>query len=154
MTNATILEMLINGYNRHAYTDKYIIGFTYKNVVYYGFTTAETLDRFLILDMASRGAGYALKFKPHTDEKLALITACDMKPLASKKFFETLVNDSKYNRGEIFEKLITEHFNQVWEKDNIPFTKAGDIVINDKHYQIKFEKASFISEKGLKKIGG
>lgn len=154
MTNTTVLEMLIRGYNRHAYTDKYIIGFAYKGTIYAGFTTAETIDRYLILDSASRGAGYSLKFKPHTDEKIALLTACDMEPIASKKFFEDLVADSKYNRGEIFEKLITEKFNQIWKKDNVPFTDAGDIVINGIHYQIKYEKATFISEKGLKKIGG
>ena len=154
MTNTTVLEMMIGGYNRLAYTDKYIIGFAFNGTIYYGFATAEMIDRYLILDSASRGAGYALKFKPRKDEKIALITACNMKAIASKKFFEEIVTDSKYNRGEIFEKMITEKFGQKWEKDNIPFTDAGDIVINGIHYQIKFEKASFITEKTLKKIGG
>ena len=152
MTNTAILEMLINGYNRYAYTDEYIIGFTYKGVVYYGFATEEIVSRYLILDTASRGAGYALKFNPHNEEKLALLTVCHMEPLVSKKYFEELVEESKYNRGEIFEKLITENFGQVWEKDNVPFTEAGDIVIGGDHYQIKFEKATFINEKTLKRI--
>ena len=66
--------------------------------------------------------------------------------LCSEKFFDELCEMSKYNRGEIFEKLITEHFGQVWTKDNIPFTEAGDIEVDGIAYQVKFEKATFINE--------
>ena len=69
--------------------------------------------------------------------------------LCSEKYFEELVANSKYNRGEIFEKLVTEYFGQVWVKDNIPFTEAGDIEVNGISYQIKFQKATFCNEKSL-----
>lgn len=74
------------------------------------------------------------------------------KVLCSKEFFETTAKESKYNKGEIFEKLVTEYFAQEWTKDNIPFTEAGDIEINGKAYQIKFEKATFTNEKTLAKM--
>ena len=36
-----------------------------------------------------------------------------------------------------------------WEKDNVPFTEGGDIEINGKAFQIKYEKATFTNEKFL-----
>ena len=60
-----------------------------------------------------------------------------------------MVETTKYNKGEIFEKLITEYFGMKWEKDNVPFTEGGDIEINGKAFQIKYEKATFTNEKFL-----
>ena len=71
------------------------------------------------------------------------------KPLCSSEYFEDIVNNSKYNNGEIFEKLVTEYFGQVWTKNNVPFTEDGDITINKVAYQIKFQKATFCNEKSL-----
>jgi hypothetical protein len=63
-----------------------------------------------------------------------------------------MVSDSKYNKGEIFEKLVTEAYGQEWVKDNIPFTEAGDIEVDGHAYQIKYEKATFTNEKSLMKM--
>jgi len=60
-----------------------------------------------------------------------------------------MVADSKYNRGEIFEKIITEKGGQAWEKDNLKFTEVPDTIIDGIGYQIKFEKATFTNEKSL-----
>lgn len=60
-----------------------------------------------------------------------------------------MFKDSKYNRGEIFEKMVTELNGQEWEKDNVPFTDDGDLTVDGIAYQIKFEKATFTSEKQL-----
>ena len=69
--------------------------------------------------------------------------------LCSASFFDSMVADSKYNAGEIFEKMVTEYFGQVWVKDNIPFTEAGDIETDGVAYQIKYQKATFCNEKSL-----
>jgi hypothetical protein len=61
-----------------------------------------------------------------------------------------MVADSIYNRGEIFEKLVTEQmFGQVWEKDNVPYTDGGDVESDGIAWQVKFEKASFTNEKTM-----
>ena len=70
-------------------------------------------------------------------------------PLCSEAYFTDLVETSKYNNGEIFEKLVTEHFGQIWEKDNVPFTEDGDLTVDGTAYQIKFQKATFCNEKSL-----
>ena len=148
MANEIIKKMLQDGYNKMAYTDKYIMGWTLRHVVYFTVCDRELVDRVTCIDKASRGAGYALRFKPTTEQKYMLM-ANGAEVLCSEKQFNELVVDSKYNRGEIFEKLVTEYAGQEWEKDNIPFTMAGDIEWNGIPYQIKFEKATFTNEKSL-----
>ena len=69
--------------------------------------------------------------------------------LCSTLYFNELVANTKYNRGEIAEKLVTEYMGQEWKKDNVPFTEDGDITIDGVAYQIKFEKATFTNEKAL-----
>lgn len=146
--NTTLFQMIIDRYNELSYTHNYIYGFTFHNMVYMVFATADVMPYILKLDKASRDSGYALRFCPTTAQKVFLLSK-GAEPICSKEFFETTAQNSKYNRGEIFEKMVTEKFRQVWKKDNIPFTKDGDITINEIAYQIKFEKATFINEKTL-----
>ena len=142
-----LFKKLIDLYNSVAYTHNYIWGFQYKGIVYMATTTAEYMPYICKLDKASRGAGYALRFCPNVKQKLTLLPKAE--PLCSTAYFKEAVENSIYNRGEIFEKLVTEHFGQVWEKDHIPFTEAGDIEVDGIAYQIKYEKATFCNEKSI-----
>jgi hypothetical protein len=151
MTNTTLFYNLINRYNAVAYTHNYIWGFSYMGNIYMAITTAEVMPFICKLDKASRGAGYALRFCPNMAQKLTLMAGAQV--LCSEKYFDELVSESKYNKGEIFEKLVTEFFGQVWEKDNIPFTEAGDISVKGIAYQIKFQKATFCNEKSIANLG-
>ena len=152
MVNTEIIKkMLQDTYHQTAYTDKYILVYTYDGVVYMTFTDAEMVNRVTCLDKASRGAGFSLRFKPNKKQKEMLL-ACGATALCSAVFFDGLFQNSKYNRGEIAEKIVTEYFSQVWEKDTIPYTDAGDIVISGIHYQIKYEKATFTNEKTIDNI--
>lgn len=151
MTNTTLLATMTARYNELSFTHNYIYGFFFKNTVYMVHATAEIMPYILKLDKASRGAGYSLRFCPTIEQK-AMLLAKGATALCSKKFFEENVKDSIYNKGEIFEKLVTEHYGQVWTKDHIPFTKAGDITVNGIAYQIKFEKATFTNEKTLARM--
>lgn len=148
MQNEVIKKMLQDGYNNVAFTDQYILGWKIDHVVYMAVCDRGTVDRVTCLDRASRGAGYALRFRPNKEQKMLLMT-CGAVALCSEKFFNDMVTESKYNRGEIFEKMVTEKFGQVWEKDNVPFTEAGDIEVNGTAYQIKYESATFTNEKLL-----
>ena len=147
MTNTALFTTMIHRYNESAFTHNYIWGFTYKHNVYMAITTSEVMPIVCKLDKASRGAGYALRFCPKTEQKLALMPSATL--LCSEKFFNENVAGSKYNNGEIFEKMVTEYFGQVWDKDNIPYTEAGDIEVDGIAYQIKFQKATFCNEKSL-----
>ena len=143
----TLFKMMIDRYNAVAYTHNYIWGFVYKKTVYMATTTAEIMPYICKLDRASRGAGYALRFCPNAEQKIALLPYAQ--PLCSEAYMEDLKAESKYNYGELFEKLVTEKFGQVWTKDNVPFTKAGDIEVDGVAYQIKYQKATFCNEKSI-----
>ena len=136
---------LIRFYNTHAYTHKYILGFRLNKNIYFVTVDGKELDFVTKLDKASRGAGYSLRFKPNKAQKNYLMSL-GAKVLCSEKMFDELKSMSKYNFGELFEKLITEMNGQEWVKDNVPFTEDGDLTVDGVAYQLKFEKATFITE--------
>lgn len=147
MANTTIFKTLIDWYNEKSYTHFYIFGFSYKGNVYMTHSNSETLPYILKLDKASRGAGYSLRFKPNMAQKLLLLTNSEV--LCSVEFFKETLANSKYNKGEVFEKMVTEKYGQIWEKDNVPFWKDGDLTVDGIAYQIKFESATFTNEKQM-----
>ena len=147
MMNTALFMNLIDRYNAVAHTHQYIWRFICNGNVYMAVTDSTYMAHVCKLDKASRGAGYALRFCPNVQQKMTLMPKAEL--ICSKKFFEETVSACKYNKGEVFEKMVTEHFGQVWEKDNVPFTKGGDITVNGVAYQIKFEKATFCNEKSI-----
>lgn len=149
----TLKTAMQNFYNEHAYTHNYIMGVNYKGIVYAVTTTEDIVNNCTTLDKASRGAGYALKFKPNNDIRRYLI-AQGAQAICSTEYFESVCANSKYNRGEIFERIITESVGQEWTKDSVPFTEAGDIEIDGIAYQIKYEKATFINEAQIDRMRG
>ena len=144
-TNVALMRKMVEFYNSVSYTHEYMFGFRHAGNIWMVKVTSEILPFVLALDKASRGAGYALRFKPNRAVKAELL-AHGATLVCSEELFEELFADSIYNRGEIFEKLVTEMFGQTWEKDNVPFTDDGDLTVDGIAYQLKFEKATFINE--------
>lgn len=147
MENLALKMEMITNYHKISFTDRYILGFRYKHNIYACTCDAAMVNQVICLDKASRGQGYAIRFKPTVAQCLYMLPFSEL--LCSEKFFDEQVAESKYNNGEIFEKMITEMNGQIWEKDDVPFTEAGDIKINGLAYQIKFTKATFTNEKSL-----
>ena len=145
MKNNEIKRTLIQFYNKHAFTHNYILGFRMNGNIYYVIVDAKELDFVTKLDKASRGAGYSLRFKPNKAQKNYLMSL-GAEVLCSEELFDGLKTMSKYNFGELFEKLVTEMNGQTWVKDNVPFTEDGDLTVDGVAYQLKFEKATFITE--------
>lgn len=145
MENTRLHKEMIDFYNEKSFTHNYIFGFTYKENAYMFHCTSEMLPYLTKLDTASRGAGVSLRFKPNNSLKRSLI---DMgaKAICSSVYFYDRVVNSEYNRGEVFEQFIAEMNGQEWTKDHVPFTDDGDITVNGIAYQLKFERATFISE--------
>lgn len=141
-----------NEYHKRNAANTYVLGFVFKSRVFAVVVSADTCGQFVKLDRASRGAGQSLRFKPNTSDKLDLFSAGRVIELCSADVFKALVAESKYNKGEIFEKLVTEYFGQTWVKDNVPFTEAGDINIDGIEIQIKFEGATFCTEKQILRL--
>lgn len=63
------------------------------------------------------------------------------------------LQDEKYNKGVMFEKLVYEMNGQEFRgKDNVRFTEGGDIVIDGKQIQVKYEHARICYDKTLQKL--
>lgn len=151
MNKKAIFESMVKYYISKSYTHNYIAVFTFDGVVYMVIVGNDFFNNGVKLDKASRGAGYSIRFKPNKSDKINLL-AKGAKVLCSIEYFEELVKNSKYNKGEIIEKLVTEYYGQEWEKDNVPFTDDGDLTVNGIAYQIKFERATFINEKQIARM--
>lgn len=151
--NTTMHKTLIDGYNAKAYTHEYMFGFADRGNVYVCKASAEMLPFITTLDRTSskRGGEYCLRFKP-TRAMKELLKTCECFVLCSEEFFKAECAESKYNKGEIFEKLVTEHFEQTWTKDSVPFTEDGDLTVDGIAYQLKFDKATFCTEKSLRNL--
>lgn len=147
-----IKKALVDGYKEIAYADKYIYGFYDKKVVYVAFSDDSTLDTVTKLDTSSDKTGYSLRFTPNKFQKEILKMGGKYFPLCSKEFFLNECKKSIYNKGRVFEKMVTEYYGQEWGWDNVPFTEAGDIEIDGVAYQIKFEKATYVTEKRLARL--
>lgn len=153
MKNTVMHEVLINHYNKTAFTHHYIFGFEFKGNVYAVATTNEVLPFITTVESAGKNNGLALKYKPNTSIK-AMLMSKGAQVVCSTEYFDEMVAGSKYNRGEVFERLITEMNGQTWTKDNVPYTEDGDLTIGKIAYQIKFEKATFINESQMIRMRG
>ena len=151
MNKQVIFKNLVNYYVSRSFTHNYIAVFTFDGVVYMVIIDSDIFNTGVKLDKASRGAGYSIRFKPNKSDKINLLAKGAI-ALCSVECFDEMVKNSKYNKGEVAEKIVTEYFGQSWVKDNVPFTDDGDITVEGIAYQIKFEKATFINEKQMMKM--
>lgn len=147
-------DEMLSTYDRLAYAHNYIFGFEKDGEIFATTCTAEILPSICYLDRASRGQGSAIRFRPNREQKALLASQSTTFRLCSAESLEKAKAESKYNRGEIFEKFVTEFFGQKWRKDHIPFTEGGDIEVDGIAYQVKFAKATFTNEKTLLRMAG
>ena len=148
----SILTSLISRYESKAFTNNYIFGFIYKGFVYMYKSEGLTFGTVLDKSSAKNGLSYSIRFVPTSAEKANLVYSGSVEILGTEKDFLAEVKDSKYNKGEIFEKWVTEHFQQEWKKDKVPFYEGADLTA-DKPYSIKFQKATICTEATLNRIG-
>lgn len=137
---------MIRNYRKFSVADSYILGFIYDKMLYM-LEVAEIAPRFLNIEEASRNQGENLRLRLKKAHKASLMKK---QPICLGSA-DCLVAD-KYNKGEIFEKLVTEYFGQEWKKDTVPFYVDGDLNVNGKKIQIKLDSATLMNTKQLKKL--
>lgn len=133
-------EEMRDFYGETAFTHEYIFGWTENDNVYAVFVEWELFKRLLLKnDKAATSKGGALKIRVRIDTKARAI-------LKKSAFIigkvDELTADKKHNRGENFERMVTEKLcGEMWQKDSIPYYKAGDINYKGKPIQVKFDGA-------------
>ena len=137
---------MINHYRNHSAADSYIVGFVYDKNLYF-VKMAEIAPRFLSVEVASRNQGENLRLRLKKSHRASLMK----KNPVCLGSADMLVAD-KYNKGEIFEKAVTEYYGQTWEKDTVPFWVQGDINLNGEEVQIKLDSATLMNTKQIAKL--
>lgn len=148
MTKMYRIDRMRRDYEKFTAAEGYIIGFPYKGIAY-GIEFNKIPRRLTRVqkECSSCGGGYGLYVK---------IGAKDAKKLVGKAIvFGTVeeLNDPKYNKGVMFEKMVYEHFGQEFRgKDRVPFHESGDITIDGKEIQVKYLHARICYDRTLTKL--
>ena len=145
------MQEMVTIYNIHSASHKYIVGFVRGGKVYYVTVSFEKLAEMLKACKASSKRGGFNKVRVYVSAKTQkamiengeAIEVATMQDLVSKK----------YNKGEMFEKVITETLtSDTWEKDSLPFYEGGDITVNGENIQIKLNGAELTNERCLENM--
>lgn len=144
MTKATFVKT----YRNYSAADSYILGFTYAHNLYM-IEVEEIMPRFLSVEEASRNQGENLRLRLKKKYKEQLLRKGAICVGSADD-----LNAEKYNKGEIFEKIVTEHFGQTWSKDTVPFWVQGDICVDNREIQIKLDSATLMNTKQIARLKG
>jgi hypothetical protein len=141
-------QTMIRNYRKFSAADSYILGFIYKHEVYM-VEVDEIMPRYMRVEHESSKKGGCAKLQlrlPQNYQKQLI------KKGAVSIGNENILNGD-YNKGVQFEKIISEMNGQEFRgKDNVPFYVSGDLEINGKQVQIKFNGAQIVVERTLEKL--
>ena len=144
------MDEMVNFYGKTSFTHDYIFGFIDGDKLMGVFLSWEEIRRVFRYDKAATSKGGVLKIRVRAN-------TMDKRVFLRKAFVvgcvRELTADSKHNKGENFERIITEKLcGKKWEKDSIPYTDAGDVIYNGKPYQVKFDGAELTNAKTYENI--
>ena len=142
-------EQMIENYSRMAAAHKYLVGFESAGKLYYTMFDGMIRDDLLKADRAAKSKGGMMKVRIRFSAKVkAMLLASGKAMLLGAA--DLLNTDDKYNKGERFERLVTETLTtETWAKDSIPWNVAGDIRLNGEEVQVKFDGAELTNERTL-----
>ena len=142
------LDRMRRDYERFTGAEGYAIGFHIGDDVYCAML--DTIPRRFTRvqrECSSCGGGYGLYINVKSKKAKAEL----MKKAVKVGTLADL--EGEYNKGVMFEKLVYEINGQTFRgKDNVRFTEGGDIVIDGKEIQVKYEHARICYDKTLKKL--
>ena len=142
------LDRMRRDYERFTGAEGYAIGFHIGEDVY-----CAMLDRIprrftrVQRECSACGGGYGLYINVKSKKAKAELIKKAVKVGALADL------EGEYNKGVMFEKLVYKINGQTFRgKDNVKFTEGGDIVIDGKEIQVKYEHARICYDKTLQKL--
>ena len=140
---------LITLYATRSAAHAYILGFIFSGNLYRVTLTFTELTAYIRQSRTSSAKGGVLQARIRVNAKQAAELVASGKAIFLGG--AELLEDGKHNKGENFEKIITERLTgKEWHKDSVPFWKAGDIELNGKQIQIKLSEAELTNEKAIR----
>ena len=151
VTAIAYCEEMRDFYGRTAYTHEYLFGWIEKNDVYAVFLQWDDFKTLLLKnDKAATSKGGMLKIRVKADTRARMILKKKAFIIASA---DELNADEKHNKGENFERIVTEKLcGEKWEKDSVPYYKAGDVIYKGRPIQVKFDGAELTNAKTYENI--
>ena len=141
-------QTMIKNYRKFSAADCYMLGFEYKHNIYC-IMVDEIAPRFMTVEREStkKGGAKKLQLRLHKDHKEQLI----------RKGAILIGNENmlkgQYNKGVEFERIISEMNGQEFRgKDSVGFWVSGDLEIDGKQCQIKFNGAQIVVETTLERL--
>ena len=140
-------EMLAS-YEKHNKADFYKIGFAYNGIVY-AVTVYAIPSEIVKTDKASRkNGGYmTLRIRLTKKQKVAMIPHAET--ICTVSEFEKLHK----NKGNAFEMAVARQQGKTARHNGTPFWIDGDIRINGKAVQLKYERATICNAHTLERLG-
>ena len=143
-------EYLNKEYFTLAATKNFIFG-RKKNGMIYAVMVENITENLLYfvteLDTTSKGE-YRLKFRPNDSQWYKLFCASSkMFELCTEEYFDKETKKYNNNAGYTFEALVIKKLQGQKTKNNLPFWLGGDMILNNIHWQIKYNGATVIEEK-------
>ena len=143
-------EEILATYEATTGAEGYLFGLEYAHNLYYVLRSG-LIAEALKADRASskRGGFLKIRVKFSAALKKALVESGEAILLGSSDLLET---EDRYNKGERFEKIITERLTgETWVKDSKPYYECGDIRLNGKEIQVKLDGAELTNERVVEK---
>ena len=141
-------ETMIRNYRKFSAADSYILGFIHSHEVY-AVEVAEIMPRYMRVEHESSKKGGCAKLQLRLTKKYQEQL---IKKGAVVIGSEDILN-GEYNKGVEFERVISEMNGIKFRgNDNEPFYKAGDLNIDGREIQVKFNGAQIVVERTLKKL--
>lgn len=140
---------LITLYATRTAANAYILGFIFSGNLYRVTLTFAELTAYIRQSRTSSRKGGTLQARIRVNSKQAaeLVESGKAVLMGGAEMLE----DGKHNKGEVFEKIITESLTgKTWKKDSTPFWMAGDIELNGEQIQIKLNEAELTNEKAIR----
>ena len=145
------LNEMTTAYNRASAAHVYALGFVRNHALYAAKLTFDELAKFFQLGRASSKRGGYAKVRIRLNAAQRELLAASAELIGSE---DLLIKDSAHNKGENFERELTERWtSERWTKDSVPFWAAGDIRVNGVEIQVKFDGAELTNEKTLARLG-
>lgn len=141
-------QTMIKNYRRFSAAEGYMLGFEYKKQVY-AILVDEIMPRFMRVEHESskKGGAQKLQLRLTNPHKEYLIRK------GAKVIGDISILDGKYNKGVEFERWVFKQNNQEFRgKESVGFWVDGDITIDDKPIQIKFNGAQIVVERTLHRL--
>lgn len=141
-------DTMIKNYRKFSAADSYILGFEYKHNIY-AIEVDEIPPRFMTVERESSKKGGA--------QKLQLRIKKAHKEQLLRKGATLIGNENiligQYNKGVEFERIISEMNGQEFRgKENVGFWVEGDLEIDGRQVQIKFNGAQIVVETTLERL--